>query len=64
MKVYELMSALAEAEAGAEVVLSFTGTPADLMRDPSEVDTENGEITVDFSAEDAFHTATIILKRA
>lgn len=64
MKVYELMAALKGAEAGAEVMLTCTASPAELIRDPEDVDTESGKITVDFRVEDVFDEAVIEIGRS
>lgn len=64
MKVYELMAVLERAEAGAEVMLTCTASPAELIRDPENVDTESGKITVDFRVEDVFDGGVIVIGRS
>lgn len=64
MKVYELMARLEGAEAGEEVLLTCTASPAELIRDPENVDAEKGKITVDFRVEDVFDGGVIVIGRS
>lgn len=63
MKVYELMAVLEREEAGEEVLLTCTDSPAELIRDPEDVDTENGKITVEFGIKGVFDGAIIEIGR-
>lgn len=64
MKVYELMAVLERAEAGEEVMMTCTASPAELIHDPENVDAENGKITVDFLVEDVFDGGIIVIGRS
>ena len=64
MKVYELMARLERAEAGEEVLLTCTASPSELIRDPENVDAENGKITVDFRVEDVWDGGVIEIGRS
>ena len=63
MKVYELMDLLSKEDAGTDVIIFCTATPADLIKAPKDIDTESGKITVEYDVRECYNAVLYVERR-